>query len=39
MWADPSAYDAAYCQLAERFGKNFAQFRPLVRSEVASAGP
>jgi phosphoenolpyruvate carboxykinase (ATP) len=39
VWADPAAYDEAYRQLAQRFAKNFAQFRPLVRPEVAMAGP
>jgi phosphoenolpyruvate carboxykinase (ATP) len=39
MWPEQSAYDASYAKLAEGFRKNFEQFRPLVRPEVANAGP
>ncbi len=39
LWDDTAAYDESYRQLAENFGKNFDQFRSLVRPEVAKAGP
>lgn len=39
LWDDTAAYDQSYRQLAENFGKNFEQFRSLVRPEVAKAGP
>lgn len=39
QWADKDAYDRTYADLANRFRKNFEQFRNLVRPEVASAGP
>jgi phosphoenolpyruvate carboxykinase (ATP) len=38
-WGDPEEYDRVYRGLAERFAANFEQFRPLVRPEVAAAGP
>jgi phosphoenolpyruvate carboxykinase (ATP) len=38
-WADPEAYDRQVADLAEQFRKSFDQFRPLVRPEVAQAGP
>ncbi|MCC7364486.1 MAG: phosphoenolpyruvate carboxykinase (ATP) [Dehalococcoidia bacterium] len=39
LWADTSAYDAAYANLAAQFRANFEQFRPLVKPAVAVAGP
>lgn len=39
VWADPAEYDRVYTGLAEKFRASFEQFRPLVRPEVASAGP
>lgn len=39
MWADPSEYEQGLQLLAEKFRKNFEQFRPLVSPEVANAGP
>jgi phosphoenolpyruvate carboxykinase (ATP) len=38
-WADPDAYDRTVAELAQSFRKSFDQFRPLVRPEVAAAGP
>jgi len=38
-WADKDAYDRTVATLAESFRKSFDQFRPLVRPEVAQAGP
>jgi phosphoenolpyruvate carboxykinase (ATP) len=38
-WADKDAYDRTVVELAESFRKSFEQFRPLVRPEVAAAGP
>jgi phosphoenolpyruvate carboxykinase (ATP) len=38
-WPDLAEYDTAHRQLADRFAKNFAQFRPLARPDVAQAGP
>jgi phosphoenolpyruvate carboxykinase (ATP) len=39
VWPDPAAYDQVYNALAKKFRANFEQFRPLVRPEVAVAGP
>lgn len=39
VWSDPEEYDRVYAGLAEKFKANFAQFRSLVRPEVAAAGP
>ncbi len=39
MWSDAEEYDRVYAGLAEKFRANFAQFRGLVRPEVAQAGP
>ncbi len=38
-WPDPMAYDDAVNDLARKFRANFDQFRPLVKPEVANAGP
>ena len=38
-WPDPAEYDKTYQAIAEKFKANFAQFRNLVRPEVAQAGP
>jgi phosphoenolpyruvate carboxykinase (ATP) len=38
-WQDPDEYDRTYEAIAEKFKANFAQFRNLVRPEVAQAGP
>ena len=39
LWADKDAYDAEYAALGARFKQSFEQFRPLVSSAVAVAGP
>ena len=38
-WADGADFDATYAMIAAKFKANFDQFRPLVRPEVAKAGP
>ena len=38
-WADKDEYDRTYAMIAEKFKANFAQFRNLVKPEVAQAGP
>lgn len=38
-WADKDAYDRQVQELAAGFRKSFDQFRPLVKPEVAQAGP
>ena len=38
-WSDGAAYDAKAAELAAKFRKNFEQFAPLTRPEVAAAGP
>ncbi|MCA9845583.1 MAG: phosphoenolpyruvate carboxykinase (ATP) [Dehalococcoidia bacterium] len=39
MWPDKAAYDEVYTNLADKFSKNFEQFRPLVTQAVTEAGP
>ena len=39
MWPDQAAYDEVYTNLADKFSKNFEQFRPLVTQAVTEAGP
>ena len=39
VWGDAEEYDRVYTGLADKFKANFAQFRSLVRPEVAAAGP
>lgn len=38
-WADKADYDRTKAAIAEKFTANFAQFRNLVKPEVAQAGP
>ncbi|MEO8539319.1 MAG: phosphoenolpyruvate carboxykinase (ATP) [bacterium] len=38
-WADKAEYDRTYEMIADKFRANFAQFRNLVKPEVAKAGP
>jgi phosphoenolpyruvate carboxykinase (ATP) len=38
-WADKDAYERTVRDLATSFRESFDQFRPLVRQEVAAAGP
>lgn len=38
-WADKEAYDRKYAELAEKYRKNFVQFRDLVSPEIAACGP
>jgi len=39
LWEDQADYDESYRELAAKFKASFDQFRPIVRPEVALAGP